>query len=105
MSREFCFLVPLVLVTRVVSAQPPPPPPMIIDMPAGGPGVQMPQMPPRDSRQPAKSGTATLRGHIVAADSGQPLRRAQVRVVAAELRENRMTTTDADGKYEFKELP
>ena len=64
-----------------------------------------PQGPPRDNAQPAKAGTATLRGHVVAADTGQPLRKAQVRVFAPELRENRMTTTDGDGKYEFKELP
>lgn len=63
------------------------------------------QGPPRDSAQPAKAGTATLRGHVLAADSGQPLRKAQVRVIAPEMRENRMTTTDGDGKYEFKDLP
>ncbi len=69
------------------------------------PGTALPQGPPRDNAQSAKAGTATLRGHVVAADSGQPLRKAQVRVFAPELRENRMTTTDGDGKYEFKELP
>ena len=72
-----------------------------VQTPPGMPG----QAPPRDSAQPAKTGTATLRGHVVAADSGQPLRKAQVRIFAPELRENRMTTTDGDGKYEFKELP
>ena len=97
-------LVGLVLVSTVVSAQPAPPP-VIIEMPAGVPGVAMPQMPPRDNAQPAKPGKATLRGHVVAADTGQPLRKAQVRIFASELRENRMTTTDADGRYEFKELP
>jgi hypothetical protein len=78
---------------------------MTIQIPAGVPGVAMPQGPARDNAQPAKAGTATLRGHIVAADTGQPLRKAQVRVMSGELRENRMTTTDGDGKYEFKELP
>ena len=72
-----------------------------VQTPPGMPG----QAPTRDTAQPAKTGTATLRGHVVAADSGQPLRKAQVRIFAPELRENRMTTTDADGKYEFKELP
>ncbi len=72
-----------------------------VQAPPGAPG----QAPSRDNAQPAKVGTATLRGHVVAADSGQPLRKAQVRVFAPELRENRMTTTDGDGKYEFKELP
>jgi protocatechuate 3,4-dioxygenase beta subunit len=73
----------------------------VVQTPPGMPG----QAPPRDNAQPVKTGTATLRGHVVAADSGQPLRKAQVRVFAPELRENRMTTTDGDGKYEFKELP
>ena len=104
MSRVSC-LVGLVFISTVVSAQPPAPPsPMIIDMPAGVQGVAMPQMPPRDNAQPAKPGTATIRGRVLAADTGQPLRKAQVRV-AGEMRENRLATTDADGKYEFKLLP
>ncbi len=76
-----------------------------VQFPAGAPGVPVPQAPPRDNAQPVKAGTATLRGHVVAADTGQPLRKAQVRIIAGEIRENRMTTTDGDGKYEFKELP
>jgi protocatechuate 3,4-dioxygenase beta subunit len=105
MSRVSCF-VGLVFISTVVSAQPAaPPPPMIIDMPAGVQGVPMPQMPPRDNAQPAKPGTATIRGRVLAADTGQPLRKAQVRAVAGEMRENRLATTDADGKYEFKLLP
>src|SRR4051812_6200553 len=104
MNRAIC-LVSLVLVARIVSAQPPPPP-IRIEVPPGTiPLNALPQMPPRDNAQPPKTGKAILRGHVVAADSGQPLRKAQVRVFAAELRENRMTTTDADGRYEFKELP
>jgi hypothetical protein len=42
-----------------------------------------------------------MRGHIFAADSGQPLRKALVRIFAGEINENRSTTTDTDGKYEF----
>jgi hypothetical protein len=80
-------LVVLVLSSAVVSAQPP-----------------FPQAPPRDNAQPKPAGTATIRGHVVAADTGQPLRKAQVRIVAGELRENRVTSTDADGKFEFKEV-
>src|SRR2546430_5373237 len=71
--------------------------------PGGVPGQPV-QAPPRDNAHPAKTGTATLRGHVVAADTGQPLRKAQVRISAPELRENRLTSTDADGKYEFKEV-
>jgi hypothetical protein len=63
-----------------------------------------PQGPARDTSQ-QKPGTAIVRGHVIAADTGQPLRKAQVRIVAPELRESRLTTTDAEGRYEFKELP
>lgn len=59
---------------------------------------------PNQPQAPTAPGTATLRGHIFAADSGQPLRKAQVRIVANEIRENRMTTTDANGAYEFTEV-
>jgi len=51
-----------------------------------------------------KPGTATLRGHVLAADTGRPLRKAQVRILAGEIRENRLATTDDDGRYEFKEV-
>jgi protocatechuate 3,4-dioxygenase beta subunit len=61
------------------------------------------QTPPRDNVQ--KTGTAIIRGRVVAADTGQALRKAQVRIFAPELRDGRTTTTDAQGRYEFKELP
>ena len=72
-------------------------------------GPPMPQVPPLGLMPPArdttqKKGTALIHGRVTAADSGQPLRKAQVRVFSPELRENRMTSTDADGKYELKEL-
>src|SRR5829696_4125351 len=109
MTRVCCFLVGLVFLAPAAAQPqpvPPPPPPVIFTVPpVPGPAAGMPQMPPRDNAQPPKVGKSTLRGHVVAADNGQPLRRAQVRVFAPELRENRMTTTDADGRYEFKELP
>ena len=62
----------------------------------------MPQA--RNNGAPSPPGTATLRGHVFAADTGQPLRKAQVRIFANEIRENRMATTDAEGRYEFKEV-
>jgi hypothetical protein len=60
---------------------------------------------PIPSRDAPKTGTARIRGRVVAADTGQPLRKAQVRVFSAELRENRSVSTDTEGKYELKELP
>ena len=61
--------------------------------------------PPRDV-QPAQTGTGVISGRILAADTGRPLRRAQIRLTAPELgREPRTTSTDADGRYEFTDLP
>lgn len=56
-------------------------------------------------RADAPRGTAAMRGQIVAADNGAPIRRAQVRVTSAEAREARIATTDAQGRFEIKELP
>jgi hypothetical protein len=61
-------------------------------------------MPARDTPAPS-TGTARIRGRVVAADTGLPLRRAQVRVAAADIRLMRMATTDAEGRYEFAGLP
>jgi Carboxypeptidase regulatory-like domain len=73
--------------------------------------VANPGQAPKGDNQQAKSGTATVRGRVVAGDSGQPLRKAQVRIMAnispgsTQLPESRLVTTDASGRYEFKELP
>jgi hypothetical protein len=63
----------------------------------------LPQLPPRDTG--LKTGTARIRGRVLAADTGEPLRKAQVRATSAELRENRLAATDANGVYEIKEVP
>ncbi len=62
------------------------------------------QVPPLGLAKP-NSGMSTIRGHVFAADTGQPLRKAIVRIASGELRENRIATTDVDGQYEFKDLP
>jgi hypothetical protein len=46
-----------------------------------------------------------LRGMVVAADNGSPIRRAQVRVSSPDARESRVATTDAQGRFEIRELP
>ncbi len=80
----------------------------------GGPGGQIPaggQWPLRGQaravppRADAPRGTAVVRGQIVAADTGAPIRRAQVRISSAEAREGRLAATDAQGRFEIKELP
>jgi hypothetical protein len=68
------------------------------------------QLPPRDATGANVSGdqaagTAVIRGRVVAADSGTPIRRAQVRAQSGELRANRLVSTDAQGRFEFKDLP
>src|SRR5262249_59257902 len=104
MSRVSLWLVGLVLIPSPGRAQQQ----AIIQVDGPG-GIQVvqqapPQAPTRDTSQTARTGTATLRGHVVASDTGQPLRKAQVRIMAPDLRENRLTSTDAEGKYEFKEV-
>lgn len=91
MSRVVSAFLAAVLWSAVSAAQAPPPLP---------PGFLPP--PARDASTPA---TATIRGHVFDASTGQPLRKAQVRALAPEIRENRLATTDNNGAYEIKELP
>jgi hypothetical protein len=58
--------------------------------------------PTRDSSRPAQSSVARIRGRVIAADTGQPLGRAQVAISSSDLRR---TLTDADGRYEFADVP
>src|SRR5688572_4423443 len=60
------------------------------------------QTPTRDSTRPAQSTSARIRGRVVAADTGQPLGRAEVSISAPN---QRRMLTDADGRYEFADLP
>jgi hypothetical protein len=46
-----------------------------------------------------------VRGTVVAADTGSPLRRAQVRLNATDQRDTRVTASDASGGFEFRDLP
>jgi Carboxypeptidase regulatory-like domain len=73
------------------------------------PGVAIPAPPPRPSpprdQAPTATGTARIRGIVVASDDGRPLRRVVVRVSAPEQREPRSATTDLSGRYEIADLP
>lgn len=68
----------------------------------GGPdGGPMQMLPPG---REAKTGTGRLRGRVVAADTGTAVRRAQVRVSGPDIG-SKTALTDAQGRYEFRDLP
>ena len=70
------------------------------------PGSLTPGPPPaRDTSKPPTTGTAKIRGRVIAADTGNPLRGALVQATAAEFQMRRATNTDADGVYEIDALP
>ena len=52
----------------------------------------------------AKTGTGRLRGRVTSADTGAIVRRAQVRVSGADIG-SKTAFTDAQGRYEFRDLP
>jgi hypothetical protein len=72
-----------------VAVPPPPPPP-----------------PPPGAGAKVNTGTASIKGRVVAADTGRPLRRAQVRVAAPELGGmGKSAGTDPDGHFDIADLP
>ncbi len=58
----------------------------------------------RDQSRPREDPAGIINGRVTAADSGSVLRRAQVRLIAPANRQTIVTTTDADGRYEFRGL-
>src|SRR4051794_37974184 len=66
--------------------------------------VTRPGGPPVRDTRPVM-GRSTIRGRILTEEGGRPVRRAEVRVAGAELRVPRRTLTDADGRFEFRDLP
>ena len=67
----------------------------------GGDGGPISVLPP--GRAP-KVGTSRMRGRVLSGDTGNPVRRAQVRVSGPDIG-TKSTLTDAQGRYEFKDLP
>ena len=77
------------------------------------PGAQVPGTPTTPPRTPPRAtrpgedptkGTAIIRGYVTAADTGTPLRRAMVRASSQDGRNSGLTLTDAQGRFEIKEL-
>ncbi len=50
-------------------------------------------------------GTGRIRGRVIAADTGAPLRGARVGVSGGDAQPPRETVTDSDGRYEVGQLP
>jgi protocatechuate 3,4-dioxygenase beta subunit len=66
-----------------------------------------PGTPPRDTsgRSAPATGTAVIRGVVTDADTGQPIRRATVMAGGRAQRvEPRATSTDDEGRFEFREM-
>ncbi len=51
------------------------------------------------------TGTGVIRGRVTAQDTGAPVRRAQVRGTAGGAGVARLATTDAEGRFELRDLP
>lgn len=114
MRRPLALLGPLLALALTARASPPGP--QSGAMPAPFPGsvtggvmggvVQPGQAPARD-RQPGepREGAAVIRGYVVAADTGVPLRRAQVRAFAMGGEGSGLAQTDAEGRFEIAKLP
>ena len=64
---------------------------------------QVPGLPGLPGQREFKTGTGRIRGRVLSAD-GAPLRRAQVRIGGGEAAP-RTALTDANGRYEFRDLP
>jgi len=105
----------LLLVTGLVVAgpapdptqSPPSKPPSSTASGASPQGAATPQVtkPARDARPTAPAGAGVIRGRILSADTGDPLRHARVELSAAELRTVRAVPSDLEGRFEFQRLP
>jgi Carboxypeptidase regulatory-like domain len=70
--------------------------------PSGSAGaIQIPGFGPQ--RQ-FKTGSGRIRGRVVSAENGGPIRRAQVRLTGPDIGA-KTALTDAEGRFEFRELP
>jgi len=61
------------------------------------------QAAPRDSAK--EKGTASIKGKVIAADTGKAMRRVQISLSSPDISESRSMSTTAQGVFEFKDLP
>lgn len=97
------FTLALTSAAWLAAAQPPAPPaqPRRPATPADAPQ----RIPPRDAVQRPAVGTGRITGRVLAADTGAPLRRAQVRLSGQGLGSAQAINTDAEGNFTFANLP
>src|SRR3990172_9054895 len=103
MRRPFALVAAyIVLISTVAFAQTPP----VQTRPgmAPPPASQTPQRDKPGAVPGAKTGTAGIKGRILA-DTNTAIRRARVSLLTSNPLDSHMTTTDLDGRYEFTELP
>jgi protocatechuate 3,4-dioxygenase beta subunit len=95
MSRVFVGLVAAFVALSLDAARaqvPPPPPP-----------PPPPSMPARDT--PMRTGTASIRGRVLADGTNAPLPRAEVHLSTSDNPNGKTVETDANGRYELTGLP
>lgn len=59
----------------------------------------------RDATQTAAVGTGLIIGQVITGDAGTPVRRARVNLSGTELRGQRSTMTDDEGRFVFTQIP
>lgn len=104
LSSQAPFVTNGTVMTPVNPGQTPQPGQPVPGQPAPGQPARTPARPMRPGELPPK-GTAVIRGQVLAAGSGSPIRRAQVRAMSLDGRGGGVTGTDAEGRYEIKDLP
>lgn len=107
MSMRLAVVAAILASTFAVLAAQQPQPGASVGIPgAGASPAQPPRVPPRAVRpgDDPQKGTSVLRGYVTAADTGDPVRRALVRAFSQDGRSSGIATTDADGRFEIKEL-
>jgi hypothetical protein len=62
-------------------------------------------VPPRDGATTPQTGTAIIRGRVTLARGTQPIARVDVRASSPTLKTPRAVKTDANGRYEIRDLP
>jgi Carboxypeptidase regulatory-like domain len=73
---------------------------VVITRPGGDPSMPFPGFNPPNP----KTGTGRIRGRVVSADGASAVRRAQIRIMGQDIG-TKTALTDAEGRYEFKDLP